>query len=254
MCEKLIEILKRIGKALKSSKSNDEKGINGSIERVKGNKVSLRRIDRHIDLTIFGDRVVYKDYEDWKYLQTVKGHPGQFEKLWEITKDKQRKVWNFVAIKRTDDVLDVGFRDGFNLKELETKCLSVIGIEINKHAIDHARDLGCQVFQEDIQQRTHFEANSFDVIIMCDILEHCFSPENALKECNRLLKYGARIIIEVPFEDTFDMNLLHGHSSLFKNKAVFEALLADFGFSILKKNLSEKGRNLYVVLKIKNFD
>lgn len=251
-CEKLIKRLKRIGKALKSSKSNDGKGINGSIERVKGSKVSLCRIDRHIDLTISGDRVIYKNYEDWKYLQTAKGHPGAFEKLWETTRDKQRKVWNFVEIKKTDNVLDVGFRDGFNLKELETKCSSVIGIDVNKHAIVHAKELGCQVFQEDIQQRTHFEDNSFDVIIMCDILEHCFSPENALEESNKLLKHGARMIIEVPMENTFDRNLLHGHSSLFKNKLVFERLLTDFGFSILKKDLSNKARNLYVVLKIKN--
>ena len=252
----MIKRLKRICKVilLKSSRSDGGKGINGSIKRVKGNNVSLRRIGRHIDLTISGDRIIYKDYEDWKYLQTVKGHPGQFEKLWEITKDKQREVWNFVAIKKTDYVLDVGFRDGFNLKELEKKCSRVMGLDVNEHAIKHAKELGCQVFQEDIQHQTHFEDNSCDVIIMCDVLEHCFSPENALKECNRLLKYGARMIIEVPFENKFDRNLLHGHCSLFKSEVVFDGLLTDFGFSILKKNLSNKSRNLYVVLKIKNLD
>ncbi|MFQ6119985.1 MAG: class I SAM-dependent methyltransferase, partial [Methanosarcinales archaeon] len=216
-------------------------------KRIKGNKVTIRRLERHIDLTISGDRAIFSNYNDWKYLQEMKGHPGTFRDLWNITKDKQRKAWEFVGIKKTDIILDVGFRDGFNLKELEKKCSSVIGIDINKHSIDHAKGLGCQVFQEDIQQGTHFENNSFDVIIMCDILEHCFSPENALKECNRLLKHRARMIIEVPFENTFNRNLLHGHASLFENEMIFEELLINYDYKILKKDHSKKARNWYVV-------
>lgn len=244
-------IIRRIN--LKSKKGNNkkDKGIIGSITRVKGNKVTIRRHERHINLTISEDRAIFTDYDDWKYLQEMKGHSGAFRDLWNITKDKQRKAWEFVGIKKTDIVLDVGFRDGFNLKELEKKCSNVIGIDINKQSIDHARELGCQVFQEDIQQETHFEDNSFDVIIMCDILEHCFSPENALKECNRLLKHGAHMIIEIPFENTFDRNLLHGHSSLFKNETIFEELLINCDYSILKKEHAKKARNWYVVTPIK---
>ena len=247
----MIKIIERFSNiiSLKKKQFKGTNGINGSIDKLKGNKVSIHRINRHFFLTISEDRAIYKDYEDWKYLQTVKGHPNEFEKLWKITKDKQHKVWNFVEIKKVDNVLDIGFRDGFNLKELKTKCSNVIDIDVNRHAIDHAIELGCQAFQEDIQQQTHFEDNSFDVIIMCDVLEHCFSPENALKECNRLLKHDARMIIEVPFENEFDKNILHGHSSLFKNKVIFEEILINFKFVILKKDLSDKTRNLYVVFK-----
>ena len=72
-------------------------------------------------------------------------------------------IYRLGLLNRNDGVrLSHQVYRGFNLKELETKCSSVIGIEVNKHATGHARDLGCQVFQEDIQQRTHFEANSFE--------------------------------------------------------------------------------------------
>lgn len=242
-------MLKRIHSwIIRKFKSNRKrsKGINGSIESVNGDKISLRRLERHIDISISRDRAIYENYDDWLYLQTKKGHPGTFQELWNVTKAKQQKVWNFVGIEKKDKVLDIGFRDGFNLKELEKKCSSVVGIDVNKDAIHHAKELGCQVFQEDIQKETHFKNNSFDIIILSDVLEHCFSPESALKECNRITKPEGRIVIDVPFENEFNRNLLHGHATLFKNEMFFEQLLRDCGFSIVKKDLSNKARNLYV--------
>ncbi|MFW9997983.1 MAG: class I SAM-dependent methyltransferase, partial [Candidatus Odinarchaeota archaeon] len=174
------------------------KGISGSIKVIKPDQVTVHRLDRQFDLKISENRVIYSSYDDWVYLQTKKGHPGTFKKLWEATMEKQQRAWNFVGIKSDDKVLDVGFRDGYNLKELEKYCSSVVGLEINEDAINNAKELNCQAFLGDIQQQIPFEDNSFDLIIMLDVLEHCFLPEKALMECNRLLRQDGRMVIEVP--------------------------------------------------------
>ena len=85
---------------------------------------------------------------------------------------------------------------------------------------------------------------------MCDVLEHCFSPENALIECKRILKNHGRLIVEVPFENEFGKNLLQGHSSIFKDEETFEDLLSNCGLSILKKNLIDDEHNWYLLTVI----
>lgn len=239
--------ISRFVKARFISNRKPSPGIVGSIEKIEGNKVIFSRLGRQIELTVSGNRTTFKNYNDWKFLQEKKGHYGTFRALWDITRAKQQKAWDYVGIKKTDHVLDVGFRDGFNLKELGKRCSSITGIEVNKDAISHAKQLGCTVLDADIQNKTPLEESSFDVIILCDVLEHCFQPENVLTECRRLLKPNGRMIIEIPFEDTFYENLLHGHSSLFQNDEVFKGILSSCGFSIIKRDLSNSSKNLYVV-------
>jgi len=43
------------------------------------------------------------------------------------------------------------------------------------------------------------DANSADVILATELLEHCAEPENVLREINRVLKPGGKLIFTVPF-------------------------------------------------------
>ncbi|MBA7506946.1 hypothetical protein ES706_05661 [subsurface metagenome] len=235
---------KTIGRFFKKS------GIKGKIIKIKNNKILFYRGERYFNVKKEKDRAIYEDYNEWKLIQTWKGRKGAFLDLWEKTKEKQLSNWKFIGVSKYDKMLEVGFRDGYNLKYLEGMGVNIEGIDVNSVAVKAAKTLGCKVFEEDIQKKTHYNDKSFDVISACDVLEHCFSPENALKEMNRILKDDGRILIEIPLENKFGENLLHGHSALFYNEHIFESLVNSYGFYINKKDITLPERNRFGLKKI----
>ena len=57
--------------------------------------------------------------------------------------------------------------------------------------------------QEDIQTKTPFDSNSFDLIFALDILEHVENPSIAIDEILRILKKDGLLFISVPTESVF---------------------------------------------------
>jgi uncharacterized protein YbaR (Trm112 family) len=49
-----------------------------------------------------------------------------------------------------------------------------------------------------------FARNTFDVILITDVLEHVLNPENVVEGVLRVAKPNARIIVEVPWEEKLD--------------------------------------------------
>lgn len=217
----------------------------------QGDRIQVFPVDDRHKVAINGDRAAFDRYEDWKAVQTLKGHPEWFGRIWEGTQDKQRRVWGFIEVKPGERLLEVGFRDGFNLKCLAEMGVKPVGVDVNPFAIEHGRAMGCEVYEEDIQRETRFAPGSFDVISACDVLEHCFAPEAALREIHRLLKDSGRAVVEIPFEAEFSDNLVHGHCSLFHNDERATALFIEAGFSVVKRDLSDSSRNLYRLHKRK---
>ena len=87
----------------------------------------LRRNEKRIQIfrdrsrflvSIEGNRVKYDNYEDWKLIQTLKGKPDWLKKNWEITREKQINIWDFAGVRKGMKMLEVGFRDGYNLQYL----------------------------------------------------------------------------------------------------------------------------------------
>lgn len=219
---------------------------------------TLRKDDNRIQIfcdrqrffvNIQGNRVEYDNYDDWKLIQTLKGKPDWLKKNWETTKDKQLHIWNFAGVQKGMQMLEVGFRDGYNLQYLQRIGVQVCGIEVNPYAVQHALKLGCQVWEEDIQQNTHFSARQFDLVSACDVLEHCFAPEQALLEIHRILKDEGKVVIEIPFENEFSQNLVHGHSALFRSAEYAENIFKETGFYVIKKDVNCVSRNPYLLGK-----
>lgn len=171
------ELIKRIIRKA-HGKSTNQHGLNGKIIKSSRKIITFRRGKRYLKVKRYGDRIIFDNYNDWKIIQTLKGRKGEFLKLWDKSKDKQIRHWNFGEISKGEKMLEVGFRDGYNLKYLEEKGLIVEGIDINPVAVNAAKILDCRAFEEDIQKKTHYKDNTFNVISMCDVLEHCFAPEN----------------------------------------------------------------------------
>ncbi len=54
-------------------------------------------------------------------------------------------------------------------------------------------------FECDLSSKIPVSDNSFDTIILSDVLEHIAEPENLWKEMSRILVTGGKVILSVPF-------------------------------------------------------
>ena len=132
----------------------------------------------------------------------------------EVYKDRTGKTWRKefdIIIDMIDNnsyVLDLGCGDGSLGEKLiiEKKC-KVVGIDISKVAVEYAKKKGVDARVGNLEEPLDFEDNSFDYVILCDVLEHLFDPLFTLKEAFRVSK--RYVIIAFPnfayFESRFEL-------------------------------------------------
>ena len=94
-------------------------------------------------------------------------------------------------------VLDIGCAAGFFLKVMEEKGWETTGVEISVFMADFARtELKLSnVFPGTLEQQP-FEAESFDVITLWDVIEHLEDPRSVLAATQRLLKKDGILVLE----------------------------------------------------------
>lgn len=97
-------------------------------------------------------------------------------------------------------ILDIGVGFGVYTNYLLKMSPNYIGIDVNRDSLNktrntHDQKIDCiQMSAENIG----FEENSFDNIVMIEVLEHLPDPKKSFKEINRILKPGGRIIFTAP--------------------------------------------------------
>ncbi len=99
---------------------------------------------------------------------------------------------------KEESVLDIGCGSGFMLDKLREKDkeLKTVGLDISPVALEKAKEKGLDCRMYDITEPLPFEDNSFEAVILADVLEHMFQPEPVLKEAARVAeKY---VYISVP--------------------------------------------------------
>jgi 2-polyprenyl-3-methyl-5-hydroxy-6-metoxy-1,4-benzoquinol methylase len=109
------------------------------------------------------------------------------------------KIARFLATQNTPlRILDVGCSKGFMGKLLHQKH-ELHGIDINKQDLTIAKHYYKRVLVVNIEKKTPpYPNNSFDAIIMADVLEHLRDPPAVLEKLRPLLKKKGMIIISVP--------------------------------------------------------
>lgn len=93
--------------------------------------------------------------------------------------------------------LDIGCGGGAMLAELAGN-LPAFGVDLSSDALSHARKRGLSLLVSAEAGALPFVAGSFSVALALDVLEHHGSPEELLKEINRVLVPGGILMITVP--------------------------------------------------------
>ena len=95
-------------------------------------------------------------------------------------------------------VLDLGGRDGTLTKHFIEKN-NVTLADIDENALEYAkRNYKVETMRVDLNLSLPFKDNSFDVVVMAEVLEHLPYPNITLSEIKRVLKTNGRFIGNLP--------------------------------------------------------
>lgn len=125
--------------------------------------------------------------------------------------------------KGTGICLDLGARNSPHKKLIEEKGYKHVGIDINFHkSLDAVADGSFLPFKND----------TFDLVVLAQVLEHVFDPHAVMGEVARVLKPGGMVIGGVsflePFHDSY-FNLSHRALEDVLRKANFKAITVETG-------------------------
>lgn len=95
-------------------------------------------------------------------------------------------------------VLDVGCGTGTLMEVLRSAGYSVVGLEVTEDAWSVLQSKQLDFFDTDIQ---HASLQSYDNIVMIDVIEHLFSPFDDLRVLASALKPGGKLFIETGDSD-----------------------------------------------------
>jgi ubiquinone/menaquinone biosynthesis C-methylase UbiE len=101
-------------------------------------------------------------------------------------------------IGKNKRVLDLGGRDGTLTKYFIKKNNVTIG-DIDENALQYAKEKHkIQTMTVDLNQSLPFPDNSFDIVVMAEVLEHLPYPNITLSEIKRVLKTNGKFIGNLP--------------------------------------------------------
>ena len=94
---------------------------------------------------------------------------------------------------------DIGCGAGYTAKVFESR-YRMVGVDVSRDALQLCRGRGlkrlCQM--ETDKFALPFKSDTFDLVLVLDVIEHLDDDTQALMECRRILRNGGRLIVTVP--------------------------------------------------------
>ncbi len=94
-------------------------------------------------------------------------------------------------------VLDLGCRYGA-LTQHYVPGNEVVGVDVDREALETAAELGIETHWADVEEPLPFGDDSFDVVVVGELLEHVRDPGGLVAECRRVLRPGGTLVGSVP--------------------------------------------------------
>ena len=203
----------------------------------------------YYDRTYFENSDTYQDYFGYAEAVTQLGYCPRLHRL-----------APFIHTWRSQRVLEIGCAAGSTLALIQRQGGLAEGIEISKTAAGIARDcFELPVFNGPFEEAV-LAPNTYDCVLMFDVLEHIPNDQPALNESYRLLKSDGLILVTVPackfLWSEHDLALEHYRRYSYKElgsqlkKAGFKIIRESFAVStvfplILAYRIIRRGLNFF---------
>jgi SAM-dependent methyltransferase len=104
-------------------------------------------------------------------------------------------------------VLDLGSGEGYGSALLATAASSVVGVDIDAAAVEHARTTyradGLRFERASVDDLSAFEPAAFDLITCFEVIEHVEAQERVVAEARRVLTSGGLFLCSTPERDAY---------------------------------------------------
>ncbi|MEI6148074.1 MAG: class I SAM-dependent methyltransferase [bacterium] len=107
-------------------------------------------------------------------------------------------------------ILEVGCGDGSKLDWFEILGWQAEGLDVDQKAVENARRQKRPVHSGDLFSQ-HYPAETFDAVVMSHVIEHVVDPAALLRECHRIMKAGARLVLLTPNAASWGHKLYGAH-------------------------------------------
>ena len=97
-------------------------------------------------------------------------------------------------------ILEIGSAEGWFLDRARARGARVAGVEPSPVHAAMAREKGHDV-REGFFPAALRDGETFDVLVFNDVFEHLPDPDNAIRDCERLLRPGGLLILNLPTTD-----------------------------------------------------
>lgn len=185
------------------------------------------------------DDIILESYSEAEDLTFV----TQNEERIKTFKKSFSKFANKFSVKMSKEskVLDIGCAGGAFPKAANDLGFDVIGIEPSKYLCEWGKENYGLDLRPGILDQQDFEAKTFDVVTLWDVIEHLADPKVELKKIRSILKDKGYLLVNYPDYNSFITKLmglrwpfyLSVHLFYFSPKTITK-LLNDSGFEVME--------------------
>ena len=131
----------------------------------------------------------------------AKIYEGENNKISDTHYQRFTEAIKYLDLKNGDRVLNIWSRTGSAIPFLRNKNqnIELYNLEVSSQMITEAKEkFPEEKFEQTDLSEIKFPDNYFDYVLSLETLEHCPSPRVFLRELNRLLKPGGKLILSTP--------------------------------------------------------
>lgn len=129
--------------------------------------------------------------------------------------------------------LDLGCGDGLILDLFRGKGIAGKGLDVSEKGVEKARAKGLEASVFDFSSKLPFPDGAFDVVVILDVLEHLYAPQDLLKEATRVSKRF--VVVGVPNFNSLPARLQVLCGNVPENNKPNKGHVYWFNYSALKK-------------------
>jgi 2-polyprenyl-3-methyl-5-hydroxy-6-metoxy-1,4-benzoquinol methylase len=133
----------------------------------------------------------------------MKGVTSTNREIWskwffDLRESRYKKVTKLILEERPGKLLDIGCSSCDFSCRFKKVGWDVHGIDIARNKVKLAKEKGAKAVVGDFSKRLPFKSSLFDAVFAGEVIEHLVDTDLFIKEINRVLKLGGKLILTTP--------------------------------------------------------